>query len=102
MAEDTLRFSARVLDANGQVVPGATIRFIAAGGRFEGTVEPSGLVRSGSTGTLPVTVVAQMPNQPTITQRIEGRQGCLGRSRLRSPAGDRRERHREAQERGVL
>jgi hypothetical protein len=73
VAEDTLRLSARVLDANGQVVPGATIRFIAAGGRFEGAVEPSGLVRSGSTGTLPVTVVAQMPNQPTITQRIEVR-----------------------------
>lgn len=73
VAEDTLRLSARVLDANGQVVPGATIRFLAAGGRFEGSVEPSGLVRSGSTGTLPVTVLAQMPGQPTLTQRIEVR-----------------------------
>jgi hypothetical protein len=73
VAEDTLRLSARVLDANGQVVPGATIRFLAAGGRFEGSVEPSGLVRSGSTGTLPVTVVAQLPGQPTLTQRVEVR-----------------------------
>jgi hypothetical protein len=73
VAEDTLRLSARVLDASGQPVPGATIRFIAAGGRFEGEVQPDGLVRSGSTGTLPVTVVAQMAGQPTITQRIEVR-----------------------------
>ena len=73
VAEDTLRLTARVLDANGQPVPGANIRFIAAGGRFEGEVQPDGLVRSGSTGTLPVTVVAQMAGQPTITQRIEVR-----------------------------
>lgn len=73
VAEDTLRLRARVLDANGQPVPGASIRFIAAGGRFEGEVQPDGLVKSGSTGTLPVTVVAQMAGQPTITQRIEVR-----------------------------
>lgn len=73
VAEDTLRLRARVLDANGQPVPGANIRFIAAGGRFEGDVEPTGLVRSGSTGTLPVTVVAQLPGQPTLTQRVEVR-----------------------------
>jgi len=73
VAEDTLRLAARVLDANGQPVSGANIRFIAAGGRFEGAVEPTGLVRSGSTGTLPVTVVAQLPGQPTLTERIEVR-----------------------------
>lgn len=73
VAEDTLRLTARVLDANGQPVSGANIRFIAAGGRFEGAVEPTGLVRSGSTGTLPVTVVAQLPGQPTLTERIEVR-----------------------------
>ncbi|MFN5599992.1 MAG: hypothetical protein ACK5AK_11510, partial [Gemmatimonas sp.] len=70
VAEDTLRLRARVLDANGQPVSGATIRFIAAGGRFEGGVDPDGLVRSGSTGTLPVTIVAQMAGQPTITRRV--------------------------------
>ena len=67
IAEDTLRLRARVLDANGQPVPGTTIRFIAAGGRFEGTIDADGLVRSGSTGTMPVTVVAQIVGQPTIT-----------------------------------
>ncbi|WP_396222050.1 Ig-like domain-containing protein [Gemmatimonas sp.] len=73
IAEDTLRLRARVLDANGQPVPGTTIRFIAAGGRFEGAIDADGLVRSGSTGTMPVTVVAQIVGQPTITQRIEVR-----------------------------
>ncbi len=73
VAEDTLRLRARVLDANGQPVPGAVIRFIAAGGRFEGGVDPDGLVRSGSTGTMPVTIVAQMAGQPTITRRVEVR-----------------------------
>ncbi|MCZ8205737.1 Ig-like domain-containing protein [Gemmatimonas sp.] len=73
IAEDTLRLRARVLDANGQPVPGSTIRFIAAGGRFEGAIDADGLVRSGSTGTMPVTVVAQIVGQPTITQRIEVR-----------------------------
>lgn len=73
IAEDTLRLRARVVDANGQPVPGTTIRFIAAGGRFEGAIDADGLVRSGSTGTMPVTVVAQIAGQPTITQRIEVR-----------------------------
>jgi hypothetical protein len=73
IAEDTLRLRARVLDAAGQPVSGAQVRFIAAGGRFEGSVDPDGLVRSGSTGTLPVTIVAQIPGQPTITQRVEVR-----------------------------
>ena len=73
MAEDTLRLRARVVDASGQAVSGAQVRFVAAGGRFEGTVEPDGLVRSGSTGTLPVTVVAQIPGQPALQQRVEVR-----------------------------
>ncbi|MFO0096349.1 MAG: Ig-like domain-containing protein, partial [Gemmatimonadaceae bacterium] len=72
-AEDTLRLRARVLDASGQPVSGAQVRFIAAGGRFEGSIDPDGLVRSGSTGTMPVTVVAQIPGQPTMTRRVEVR-----------------------------
>ena len=72
-AQDTLRLRARVIDASGQPVRDATIRFVAAGGRFEGSVDPEGLVRSGSTGTLPVTVVAQRAGQPTLTERIEVR-----------------------------
>ena len=72
-ATDTLRLRARVLDAQGQPVPNAQVRFVAAGGRFEGEVEEDGLVRSGSTGTLPVTIVAQVSGQPAIMHRVEVR-----------------------------
>ncbi len=73
IAEDTLRLTARVLDVNGQLVPNATVRFIAAGGRFEGGVQQDGLVTSGSTGTMPVTVIAQVTGYAPITQRVEVR-----------------------------
>ncbi|HEY0931316.1 MAG TPA: Ig-like domain-containing protein, partial [Gemmatimonas sp.] len=73
VAEDTLRLQARVVDASGQPVSAAQIRFVAAGGVFEGRVDPDGLVRSGSTGTLPVTVVAQIPGFAALTQRVEVR-----------------------------
>ncbi|MBL0892549.1 MAG: Ig-like domain-containing protein, partial [Gemmatimonadaceae bacterium] len=73
IAQDTLRLKARVLGADGQPLSNAQVRFVGAGGVFEGRVMPDGLVMSGSTGTLPVTVVAQVPGQPTITQRVEVR-----------------------------
>ena len=73
VAEDTLRLQARVVDGSGRAVPSAQVRFVAAGGVFEGRVDPDGLVRSGSTGTLPVTIVAQIPGSPTLTQRVEVR-----------------------------
>jgi len=71
IAEDTLRLTARVYDAGGAEVRSARVRFVPAGGRFEGDVDPTGLVQSGSTGTLPVTVVAQVDGHPPLTERIE-------------------------------
>lgn len=71
IAQDTLRLRARLLDAQGQPVPNAQFRFLAAGGRFEADVEQDGLVRSGSTGTVPVSIVAQVPGQPAIIHRVE-------------------------------
>jgi hypothetical protein len=71
IAEDTLRLRARVYDAGGTEVRGARVRFVPAGGRFEGDVDPTGLVQSGSTGTLPVTVVAQVDGHPPVTERVE-------------------------------
>jgi hypothetical protein len=71
IAEDTLRLSARVLDERGAEIRGARLRFVPAGGRFEGDVDPTGLVQSGSTGTLPVTVVAQVDGFPPLTERVE-------------------------------
>jgi hypothetical protein len=72
-AQDTLRLQAQALDAQGNPVPGARIRFVSAGGRFEGVVEEDGLVRSGATGTLPVTVLATVPGSQPVQQRVEVR-----------------------------
>jgi hypothetical protein len=70
-AQDTLRLTARVLDAQGQPIPQATMRWIRAGGSFEGSVRPDGLVESGATGTIPVVAVATVPGYSPINQRIE-------------------------------
>jgi hypothetical protein len=70
-AQDTLRLRARALDANGNVVPNAVIRFAGAGARFEGSVSDSGLITSGATGRLPVTVLATVPGTAPKTQRVE-------------------------------
>ncbi|HET9453618.1 MAG TPA: Ig-like domain-containing protein [Gemmatimonadaceae bacterium] len=71
VAGDTLRLTARALDASGNPVSGALIRFQAAGGRFEGTVDSAGLVRSGSTGTIPVAVIALVPGTRPVVERVE-------------------------------
>jgi hypothetical protein len=71
VAQGTLQLEARAVDAAGNPVPNARIRFVPAGGRFEGTVEETGLVRSGSTGTLPVTVVATVPGTAPVLHRVD-------------------------------
>lgn len=72
-ARDTLRLRARLLDGDGREVPGVTIRFFPAGGYFEGSVEPDGLVSSGSTGTMPITVSAVIPGRRPIVEKVEVR-----------------------------
>jgi hypothetical protein len=69
-AQDTLRLRAEALDASGKPVPNARIRFLASGGRFEGSVDSTGLVRSGSTGTLPVTVAAIVPGARPVIEVV--------------------------------
>jgi len=71
VSQDTLRLTAQALDARGNPVENARVRFVPAGGRFEGTVDEDGLVRAGATGTLPVTVVALVPGTAPVTERIE-------------------------------
>ena len=41
------------------------------GARFEGTVTQEGLVRSGATGTLPVTVTANVAGYAPVVERVE-------------------------------
>ncbi len=70
-ARDTLRLRVRALDAQGNEVPNATIRFSRAGGFFEGDVTPDGLIHSGSTGTLPIVVSATQVGQRPVVERVE-------------------------------
>src|SRR5687767_11306005 len=72
-AQDTVRLRAEAVDANGRPVPNATVRFIAAGGWFEGRVDPDGLVHSGSTGTIPVSAVGIVPGTQPVITRVEVR-----------------------------
>jgi hypothetical protein len=73
-ARDTLQLSAQALDASGRPVPNVRYRYIGSGGaRFEGRVDSTGLVRSGSTGTIPVTVVALVPGTRPVTEVVEVR-----------------------------
>ena len=60
-AGDTLRLSAEARDAQNNVIKGVTFRYRLGGSaRFEGRVDSLGLVTSGSTAILPVTVTATM------------------------------------------
>jgi hypothetical protein len=70
-AGDSLRFSAQALDADGKPVSNARLRFVASGGRFEGRVDTSGMVYAGSTGTLGVAAIAQVPDTRPVLERIE-------------------------------
>jgi hypothetical protein len=69
-ARDTLRLKAEALDSAGKPVPNVTIRFFAAGTGFEGTVDSTGLIESGSVGTLPVVVSALVPGNRPVVQRL--------------------------------
>src|SRR5215217_4016515 len=72
VARDTLQLSAQALDASGKPVDNVRFRYIQSGGaRFEGRVDTTGLVRSGSTGTIPVTVVALVPGTRPVTEVVE-------------------------------
>ena len=72
-AGDTLRLTAEARDANGRVIPGVQFRFGQQGARFEGRLDPSGLVTAGSTGILPGAVVAIQPGRQPVVERFEVR-----------------------------
>lgn len=68
---DTLRFRAEARDSAGQPMANVKLLFRAAGGRFEGSVDSTGLVRAGSTGTIPVAVVALVTGSRPFIKRTE-------------------------------
>src|SRR5438093_5358335 len=61
---DTVRLHAVAYDSSGRVVPEAVIRWFASGGRFEGSVDSTGLVSAGSPGTLHVDAAAGLAGGP--------------------------------------
>jgi hypothetical protein len=70
-AQDTLRLRAVPEDARGDPVPGAIVRFVSAGGRFEATVGEDGLFTSGAPGRVPVTVVATVPGTEPVFRTFD-------------------------------
>ncbi|MGH7546750.1 MAG: Ig-like domain-containing protein [Gemmatimonadales bacterium] len=60
---DTVRLWATAYDSAGGHMPGAVVHWFTAGGRFEGTVDSTGLVTAGATGTLNVAAVATVPGR---------------------------------------
>ncbi|HUG28685.1 MAG TPA: Ig-like domain-containing protein [Gemmatimonadales bacterium] len=72
-AQDTLRLRAVALDAAGQPVPNARVNFFGTNARFEASVDQDGLIRSGSTGTLTVSVVAFVEGGRPVTEQVEVR-----------------------------
>ena len=72
-AYDTLRLRTVALDAGGKPVDGVTYKYMPAGGRFEGKVDTTGLVQSGSTGNLGVSVIASVPGTKPVVEKIDVR-----------------------------
>ncbi len=70
-AGDSIQLSAKAFDKDGAAVPDVSIRYFGAGGRFEGTVDSTGMVRSGATGTLAVSVVARAAGTKPVIERVE-------------------------------
>jgi hypothetical protein len=71
-SQDTMRLQVQALDADGRPVPGVVFQFLpSSGARFEGRVSADGLVTSGATGTLPVTVTATVPGTAPVLQKVE-------------------------------
>src|SRR5256885_12738940 len=60
---DTLRLAATAYDSAGKPMDGVAFVWFTSGGRFEGTVDSTGLVSAGATGTLNVSAVARIPGR---------------------------------------
>ncbi|HXY32535.1 MAG TPA: Ig-like domain-containing protein [Gemmatimonadaceae bacterium] len=67
---DSVRLKAAALDSSGKPVEGAVIRFTAENFLHAGTVDSGGLVVAGSTGKLPINVMAMVPGTRPVVQQI--------------------------------
>ena len=72
-AGDSLRLVVQALDDQGRVLPNATIRFQATGGRFQASVDSLGWVRGGTPGTMPINILATVAGGRPVVERVEVR-----------------------------
>src|SRR5687767_15141010 len=70
---DSLQLVVQPLDARGNPVAGAIVRFNAQGGRFQGAVDSLGWVRAGSPGTMPIAITAMVPGGRPVVEKVEVR-----------------------------
>lgn len=74
VAGDSIRFTAEARDASNTLIP--DVQFLwsrEANARFEGTMSETGLLISGSTGTLPIVVVGRLSGEQPKVERFEVR-----------------------------
>lgn len=64
---DSLQLTARALDRNGRPLGGIQVRWFLGGGRFEGTVDSTGMVHAGAVGALKVAAVVSTADGSTPT-----------------------------------
>ncbi|HZI28185.1 MAG TPA: Ig-like domain-containing protein [Gemmatimonadaceae bacterium] len=68
---DSLKLRVEALDARGNVVPGVTVRFTPQGGRFQGSIDSTGMVRAGAPGTMPIAILVTSPKSSPYSEKIE-------------------------------
>ncbi|MCC7132738.1 MAG: Ig-like domain-containing protein, partial [Gemmatimonadales bacterium] len=69
-AQDTLRLVATPVDSAGAPVAGARVSFTGQGAYFEAQVDPTGLIRSGSTGAFNVLATAIVPGSRPVRELV--------------------------------
>ncbi len=70
---ESVQLTAEAVNSQGAAVADAAISFVSVGGRFEGTVDSTGVVTGGSPGTVAVSVVATVPGSRPVIERVEVR-----------------------------
>ena len=66
---DTLRLTARAFDAEGRAISGAVVQWFQPGGHFEGSVDSTGLVTAGATGTIVAAAVVRVAGSRPVRDR---------------------------------
>lgn len=71
VAGESLQLHGQLIGENGQPMPDVKVMFRPTSGSFEGTVDSTGMVHSGATGTLPVAAVAVIPGAKPVVLKFD-------------------------------